>query len=209
MKYFKNGLLLVVFFMLATLVLPQQAQAVTLFSSRAAWDSAVSSYAAVSSLDAIANTTLISSFALPSGITASFGSPLTVASIGSGWATWSGTYSGKVLSPGTATSTIGTFSSPVFGFGLEMEPDVFSDYTMTLLLNDGSSLTQTVNGDAGAKFFGWTGGSISSMTLSSNGAFAFGNMVEAGRVAATPEPMSLSLLGMGLLGLIGFGRKKK
>lgn len=207
MSYLRTSALLVVFFTLATLILPHQVQAVTVFDSFSAWQTAVGSYNPVNSLDAIADYASINSFALPSGTNVNLSETMTLYSIGSGWATWSGTYAGKVLFTGSL-SIVNTFNSPVYGFGLEMEPNYFQDYSMTLLLNDGSYLTQDVNGSYGAKFFGWAGGPVTTMTLSAvsdSGGFAFGNMVEC--THAVPEPTTLSLLGLGLLGLLRRKRK--
>jgi len=90
-------------------------------------------------------------------------------------------------------------------FGLEMQPDEFQDESMTLTLEVGNpllTLTQIVNGEGGAKFFGWISDvDFTSMTLIDNsGDFAFGRM-------AVPVPPSVLLLGSGLLGLIAFRRK--
>ncbi|MEZ4484560.1 MAG: PEP-CTERM sorting domain-containing protein [Syntrophotaleaceae bacterium] len=114
-----------------------------------------------------------------------------------------------VLYSNGADAVTGTFSSGIFAFGLEMEPNPFSIHDMTLLLSDGSSLTQAVNGDSGAAFFGFTSDlAISAITLSiaEELDFAFGEMVVG--AAPVPEPSTILLLGCGLLGLGYFGRKR-
>lgn len=180
-----------------------------LFTSRAEWEAAVGLFADV---DLAGQTTVfdtVSDISLPSGTTVSFSKSLEARQVPSGWATWSGGQTPRVLFLSSSPySVTGAFSSPVAGFGLEMEPNYFSAFILTLTLSDGTSLGQLVPGYAGAKFFGWSGADVTAMTLSSadgSGGFAFGRMVEA---APVPEPGTMLLLGSGLVGLAGWGRKK-
>ena len=100
-----------------------------------------------------------------------------------------------------ATSFVGTFTTgPVKAFGLEMEPEPFQTFTMTLTLSDGTVITQPVAGQAGASFFGWTAGAITSFTAScSVCGFAIGDIVKAEATAAVPVPGTLGLLSVGLV----------
>lgn len=87
----------------------------------------------------------------------------------------------------------------VDAFGMYIQPEPYIVKTLTLRLASGESLTQQVHGEGGAKFFGWTGLDVTSLTVSGDSAFAFGQFYE-GHTASVPEPQSLALL----LGGLGF-----
>ena len=197
-------------------------QATTMWTSRSAWEGAVGGVFAP--VDVAGQLSIDQTLApgnpltLPYAETVSFSTSLTAVQVpGGGWATWSGGKTPRVLigEGYTLTTVTGTFSDSVTAFGLEMEPDTFSVFPMTLQLSDGSLLTQEVQGDSGALFFGWTAGSISSMTLfiSPNQAggttdFAFGEMVKSESTSTVPEPATMLLLGSGLIGMAAFARRK-
>ncbi len=142
-----------------------------------------------------------------------FSKDMLIEKIGDGWATWSHGYGGEVAWTNGASSVSGTFSgSGSQAFGMEIEPNDFGTHTITVTLSDGSVIEQDVTGDSGADFFGWTSTDeeVNSFDITSDGDFALGNIVEGGSTneATVPEPLSLSLLGIGLSGLI-FGRRHK
>jgi hypothetical protein len=140
------------------------------------------------------------------GETLSFGADLQVLTIGSGWATWSGGYTGDVLYSLGATSVSATFGDGgiLGGFGFEAEPNPFQVWDITLQLATGDTLTQAVQGDSGAKFFGWTSDmAVVGFDISSGRDFAIGRFV-----SAVPEPATLLLFGSGLIALSGLGRKR-
>lgn len=88
---------------------------------------------------------------------------------------------------------------PVDAFGVYIQPEPYIVKTLTLSLASGESLTQEVHGQGGARFFGWTGLDVTSMTISGDSAFAFGQFYE-GHTANVPEPQTLALM----LGGLGF-----
>lgn len=86
---------------------------------------------------------------------------------------------------------------PVDAFGVYIQPEPYIVKTLTLHLASGESLTQQVHGNGGAKFFGWTGLGTTSLTISGDSAFAFGQFYE-GHTASVPEPQTLVLMLGGL-----------
>lgn len=158
----------------------------------------------------------LTALTLPYGETLTFSRQLEVRQVPSTWKTWSEGHTPTVLYTGSGIySFSGTFSSPVSAFGLEMEPNPFAWYDMSLRLTDGTMLTQSVDGQAGAKFFGWADEAVTSMTISSLSYytdpvdFAIGRMVQGQTTVPVPEPATLSFLGLGLLGLVGLKKNTK
>ena len=102
--------------------------------------------------------------------------------IGGCWATWSNGYLGDVYDTANAgavdpTSVTITLPPGTQAFYLYAEPDSFSDFTMTAVAQDGTtSGPVTVNGDAGASFFGFygTGGAtLASITVTGTDPLGF------------------------------------
>jgi hypothetical protein len=154
-----------------------------------------------------ANFSTISSFDPVGGGTITLGAPAEVRQIGAGWATWCCGYTGQVLYDAGATSVTWSFSSGDFdGFGVYAEPNPFAEYSMTLTLLDGTTLTQDVHGDHGARFFGFLGGGVTQMTVSIAGAtdFAMGDVF----VSHIPEPETYAMLLAGLA-LMGFVARRR
>jgi len=96
---------------------------------------------------------------------------------------------------------------PVDAFGVYIQPEPYIVKTLTLSLASGESLTQQVHGEGGARFFGWTGLDGTSITISGDSAFAFGQFYE-GHTASVPEPRTVALM-LGGLGIIVVAARSK
>jgi PEP-CTERM motif-containing protein len=170
--------------------------AVTTYNSLSAWEAAAGTFAETTSLGASDSAT-INSFTTTDGIVVT--SHGTVLAIGDGWGTWSGGYTGQVL---WANATLVNFGlgSAVTGFGMFVEPDEHDVFDITLTTSGGGTITESVNGDGGAAFFGWTGAGVTSFTLSSADDFAAGDFFSAsGSTGGVPEASTWALM------LLGFG----
>jgi hypothetical protein len=103
--------------------------------------------------------------------------------VGVSWATWSNGYTGDVYANDGNCSAVGsvTINLPAltYAFYFYAEPVLFGNHTITATTNDGTtSGAVTVNGNGGAKYFGFysPGFAITSITISSPdpGGFAIG-----------------------------------
>jgi hypothetical protein len=190
---------------IAMVAMATPAHAVDTYDDLAAWQAAVGTYNRDTAYgDVFAS---ISDLTLDDGTAMTFGSAMSVRQIGSGWATWSGGYTGQVLYT-NGLSSISSTLSPVGAFGLFVESNPFGLYTFTLGLSDGSSVQGTYEGASGAGFLGFVGAGITSFTLSSDVDFAFGDFYTADATGAVPEPGTWLMLLLGF-GAIGFGMRSR
>ncbi len=134
--------------------------------------------------------------------------------VGSTWSTWSDTYGDptglEILYSSSNTLRMDFTPGDVYAFGFELEPNPFDTISFTLGLDDGSVLTQDVYGSAGALAFGFTGGSVDWLSISGGSDFAIGRLTiatSAATSAPVPEPATILLLGSGLIGMAGYGRR--
>lgn len=190
-----------------------------MISDRAAWETAVGTWTDVNEGQIPTGGAALpgNQITLPSGTTVAFSSGAGYDIVGyavpSEWQTWSGSPPppSRVLAATGNSAITALASGPLNSFGLEMEPFQFDLYEITLFLENGSFLTQTVDGSGGAAFFGWANEPVVAFYMLSadpNG-FAFGRMVEGpGAPAPVPDGGSLTL-ATGLLwaGLIVIRRK--
>jgi hypothetical protein len=183
--------------------------AADVFTDLAAWQAAVGSY----NRDTDYGSTFadISALTLDDGTEMTFGSDVNIRQIGSGWSTWSGGYAGQVLYSNGAFS-ISAGLSPLAGFGFFIEPNPFSVHEFTLHLSDGSSVSGSYDGSAGAGFLGFAGAGVTGFTVSSPTTdFAFGDFYTASGLGAVPEPGTwlLMILGFGAIGGMMRARKRQ
>ena len=146
----------------------------------------------------------------PGGLSLLFSLPASKRTVGVSWATWSNGYTGSVYWPNGATDLLMVLSSPVDAFMFYAEPDPFAVYEITATAQDGTFITQSVDGNGGAAGFGFygTGGDkIVSIEVSSQADFAVGEFSSTAGTGV-PEPSSLLLLGFGIAGLAFWRRKK-
>ena len=133
------------------------------------------------------NYTVVSSVASPLGGSVGFSPSLEHRIVGSGWATWSHGYTGDVYWTQGGTSAALTLPALTGAFYLYAEPNPLEVYTITATAQDGTSVTQNVQGNAGAAgygFYGTGGSTIATITVTSGIDFAVGEF----GIAQIPAP---------------------
>jgi hypothetical protein len=168
----------------------------------------------------------VNSVSLGDGTGLSFDSTMITSSIGDAWATWCCSYSGQVLFTRTATDIDFTLTPPagdaLSAFGMFIEPLNFGPFEITLDLSDGDSVSQSVDGDGGADFFGWVGLGVTGFTISADpatGGFAVGDFFSvevpqsgSGSGSGTDsvaEPGTLTIFGGALAAFAGARSRRR
>ncbi len=177
------------------------ASATTLYDDRSLWEAAAPGWDDVDIAGQVPDGfTLLAGdpLGMPSGASLSFDITLSGLQVPGSWGTWSGGNTPAVLYTQGVDWLTGIFDSSPLAFGMEVEPNDFNIFDVTLMLDDGSTLTLAVDGFAGAKFFGWVGAGVVAFEVHCDGGcggFAIGRLVEA----PVPEPTAPLLFGAGLL----------
>lgn len=187
-----------------------------MYTDRSLWETAVPTWADVD-LSPYAEYDALTSVALPPlalpATQLGFDITMQVRDVGSSWATWSGGYTPRVLFTGDTDAPLtGTFDAGVVGFGMEIEPNTMSDFDLSWSLSSGESLTQTVSGYAGAKFFGYWGDTgVTGWTVSgyNESGVAIGRMVVAPTRGDVPTPEPATLVLLACSGLAGFVLRRR
>jgi len=157
----------------------------------------------------------VTSVSSPLGGTINFSIPMDHVRIDDGWATWSHGYTGDVYSTDCHTAVTMTLPAQTAAFYFYAEPDPFCRYTIVATAQDGTQVTQGVNGYAGAAYYGFygTAGSYIStiaVTTPQHVGFAvgeFGIAKDAG-CPCIPGPAGILLVTIGT-GLVGHLRRRR
>jgi hypothetical protein len=156
--------------------------------------------------------TSVTSVPSPLGGNVGFSIPLDHRKVGIGWATWSHGYAGDVYYTRGANTVTLTMAGDTGAFYFYAEPNPFGKYDITAQAGNNTILTLNVDGNSGARGFGFyadPGQTLTAITISSTVDFAIGEFGVAHK--QTPEPTTLALAGLAGLTLGGysFARRRR
>jgi len=142
----------------------------------------------------------VTSVASPLGGSVGFSATMSHLVVGSGWGTWSHGYTGDVYWTGGATSVAMTMPAGTSAFYFYAEPNPFNVYEIVATAQDGTQITQMVDGSGGASYYGFygTGGSLIgsiAVTTPQSVDFAVGEFGIAGGVIPAPGAVLLGSIG--------------
>jgi hypothetical protein len=165
-------------------------------------------------LDASPLSVDVTSVASPLGGEVDFSFPMRHLRIDQGWETWSHGYTGDVYFTNGATHATMTLPAGTEAFYFYAEPDPFSQYTIVATTQDGTQVTQSVNGYAGAAYYGFygTGSSLISsiaVTTPQPVDFAVGEfgIAKCSCPPCVPAPAGILLAAFGTA-VIGYLRRR-
>lgn len=136
------------------------------------------------------------------GTLITFNPAVNVRQVGSGWATWSGGYTGNVFYPSGATSLTVDFTVPggpnwIIAAQLYAEPNPFGVFDISAAAGDwggatSPTITQAVDGNGGASGWGFYSPDsfIRSITITSDVDFAIGDLATTLFIPA-PGPVAI------------------
>lgn len=156
----------------------------------------------------------VTSVASPLGGVVGFSIPMEHYRIGQGWATWSNGYTGDVYFTEGRTAVTLTLPAQTEAFYFYAEPEPWGQYTIVATAQNGTQVTQAVNGYAGAAYYGFygTGGSyLSSIAVTTPQPvdFAVGEfgIAKASWPPSIPAPAGTLLAAIGTI-LVGHLRRR-
>ena len=141
-----------------------------------------------------------------------FSPDLTHLIAGSGWSSWSHGYTGDVYWTDGGLSASLALPPDTAAFYLFAQPNVQQAFEITAESQDGTTVTQTVDGNGGASYYGFyatAGDLITSITISSDLDFAIGEFGIASTQQAVPDstPWAFSIATLALVGFARFQRR--
>jgi hypothetical protein len=147
----------------------------------------------------------VTSVASPLGGTLDFSVPMARGQIGWSWGTWSHGYTGDMYYTNGATAITMSMPAGTGAFYFYAEPNPFSVWEIVATAQDGTVVSQNVNGYGGAAYYGFYGTAgdlISSIAVTSSQDFAVGEFgIADASVVPLPGAVLLGCMGLGYAGL--------